>query len=81
MLLVVRVAIVGSALCRLRCCGGDGSHVKRLSGIVLSGRNTRKMTVEMAGVFDIDLDQPDDIVSEDELEDGVSVVVPPRLAG
>ncbi|KAK7925434.1 hypothetical protein WMY93_007744 [Mugilogobius chulae] len=28
------------------------------------------MTVEMAGVFDIDLDQPDDIVSEDELEDG-----------
>ncbi|XP_020785874.1 ribosomal protein S6 kinase beta-1 isoform X1 [Boleophthalmus pectinirostris] len=28
------------------------------------------MTVEMAGVFDIDLDQPDDIVSEDEFEDG-----------
>lgn len=30
------------------------------------------MTVEMAGIFDIDLDQPDDAVSEDELEDGVS---------
>lgn len=28
------------------------------------------MTVEMAGIFDIDLDQPDDAVSEDELEDG-----------
>lgn len=26
----------------------------------------------MAGVFDIDLDQPDENVSDDELEDGVS---------
>lgn len=29
---------------------------------------------DMAGVFDIDLDQPDDNVSDDELEDGVSQV-------
>lgn len=28
----------------------------------------------MAGVFDIDLDQPDENVSDDELEDGVSYV-------
>uniref|UniRef100_A0A3Q4ASA6 Uncharacterized protein n=1 Tax=Mola mola TaxID=94237 RepID=A0A3Q4ASA6_MOLML len=27
----------------------------------------------MAGVFDIDLDQPDENVSDDELEDGVSL--------
>lgn len=29
---------------------------------------------DMAGVFDIDLDQPDENVSDDELEDGVSRV-------
>uniref|UniRef100_A0A8C7Y7H1 Uncharacterized protein n=1 Tax=Oryzias sinensis TaxID=183150 RepID=A0A8C7Y7H1_9TELE len=29
---------------------------------------------DMAGVFDIDLDQADDNVSDDELEDGVSQV-------
>uniref|UniRef100_A0AAQ5YJC0 Ribosomal protein S6 kinase n=1 Tax=Amphiprion ocellaris TaxID=80972 RepID=A0AAQ5YJC0_AMPOC len=33
----------------------------------------------MAGVFDIDLDQPDENVSDDELEDGVSVGLTPPL--
>lgn len=33
----------------------------------------RQRTSEaMAGVFDIDLDQPEDAISDDELEDGVS---------
>lgn len=31
---------------------------------------------DMAGVFDIDLDQPEDAGSEDELEEGVRPVVP-----
>lgn len=34
----------------------------------------------MAGVFDIDLDQPDENVSDDELEDGVSLLLSPPFA-
>uniref|UniRef100_A0A3B5L754 Ribosomal protein S6 kinase n=1 Tax=Xiphophorus couchianus TaxID=32473 RepID=A0A3B5L754_9TELE len=35
----------------------------------------------MAGVFDIDLDQPDENVSDDELEDGVSLLLSPNMDG
>lgn len=36
---------------------------------------------DMAGVFDIDLDQPEDAGSEDELEEGVRPGVPGRRKG
>lgn len=36
------------------------------------GLDTERTSGAMAGVFDIDLDQPDENVSDDELEDGVS---------
>lgn len=53
-------------------CSGDGSPLKRGSGALFSDQNTETSAVAMAGVFDIDLDQPDEKVSDDELEDGVS---------
>ena len=43
--------------------------VKKSLSFALSEREQAKA---MAGVFDIDLDQQDEHVSEDELEDGVS---------
>lgn len=40
---------------------------------MFSELNANCSVADMAGVFDIDLDQPDENVSDDELEDGVSL--------
>lgn len=50
-------------------CNGDEAGER---GCVL-WLDTEWRAAAMAGVFDIDLDQPDENVSDDELEDGVSL--------
>uniref|UniRef100_A0A673ZG31 Ribosomal protein S6 kinase n=1 Tax=Salmo trutta TaxID=8032 RepID=A0A673ZG31_SALTR len=45
-----------------------------------TGHPSRGLSKAMAGVFDIDLDQQDENVSEDELEDGVSYQAKHKLA-
>lgn len=59
-------------LSAVAACNGDGSPIKRGGGCVF-WPDTEWSAVAMAGVFDIDLDQPDENVSDDELEDGVSL--------
>lgn len=63
-------------------CSGDGSPIKQKGegrergGCVcfwLKDARSWRAVVAMAGVFDIDLDQPDEKVSDDELEDAVSL--------
>lgn len=54
-------------------CNGDGSPIKQGERGCVFWLDTEWSAVAMAGVFDIDLDQPDENVSDDELEDGVSL--------
>ncbi|XP_053563313.1 LOW QUALITY PROTEIN: ribosomal protein S6 kinase beta-1 [Bombina bombina] len=53
---------------------GDGGRVcepmRRGNGIPSRCGGKQKTSEAMAGVFDIDLDQPEDAISDDELEDG-----------
>lgn len=46
--------------------------MRRGNGAPYRGGGKPRTSEAMAGVFDIDLDQPEDVISDDELEDGVS---------
>lgn len=54
---------------------------RRRDGFYLAPDFRHREAEDMAGVFDIDLDQPEDAGSEDELEEGVRPGVPGEGGG